>query len=88
MELLAFIFLVFLLLVGLKIFAVLFKTALFLISIPFQILGAVFAAFLVFLFLPVGIIFAVVALIFAPLMILGPLLPILAIVGLIYLVVK
>ncbi len=71
-----------------KLLALVFKAGFFLISIPLQIIGAIFIALLAILFFPVGIVTGLITAIFAPLLIIGPLLPFLLIGLLIYLIVR
>ena len=88
METLGLLFLVVVILGTFKLLGLIFKAGIFLISIPLQILGAVFVAILAIAIIPIGAVAGVVALIFAPLLILGPLLPFLILGFLIYLLVK
>ena len=88
MEILGILFLVVVILGTFKLLGLIFKAGIFLISIPLQILGAVFVAILAIAIIPLGLVTGVVALIFAPLLILGPLLPFLILGFLIYLLVK
>ncbi|MFQ5706100.1 MAG: hypothetical protein ACE5HO_01540 [bacterium] len=71
-----------------KLFALLFKASLFVLSIPLQIIGALFAAGLVLLLLPVAVIAGAFAALFAPFFVLGPFLPLLLVLLGIFLVVK
>ena len=87
MEILGLLFLIVLFLGTFKLLGIFFKIGFFLISIPLQILGVVILAVLAVALVPAGIA-ALAAFIFAPLMLLGPLLPILLLGFLIYLLVK
>ena len=88
MEILGVLFLIVIILGTFKLLGLFFKAGIFLISIPLQIIGAIFVAILAFAIIPVGLVAGVIALIFAPLLILGPLLPFLILGFLIYLLVK
>lgn len=87
MEIFGVLFLVVIILGIFKFLGLIFKAGIFLISIPLQILGAVFVAILALAIIPVGLVTGA-ALIFAPLLIFGPLLPFLILGFLIYLLVK
>ncbi len=71
-----------------KILGFIFKAGLFVLSIPFQILGAVFGVLLLVLILPFATLVGIVAVVFAPLLVLGPLVPLLLVIGGIYLISK
>jgi len=73
---------------GFKLLAILLKTGLFVLTIPFQIFGAILGVFLTILIVPLAAITGVFAIIFAPFLILGPLLPFLLVLGGLYLVAK
>jgi hypothetical protein len=88
MELAAFLILLGLVLIGFKLFALILKAGVFVLSIPFQILGALFAVFLILLLFPFAIVAGVLATIFAPLLVLGPFLPFLLVLFGIYLIVR
>ena len=88
MEVLAFLFLIFVLLLSFKLLALLFKTGIFILTLPLQILAALILA-VVFLFLvPIGLVTGVLAVVLTPILFLGPLLPILLITLGIYLVLR
>jgi hypothetical protein len=87
-ELAAFLILVGLCLLAFKLFALVFKAGVFVLTIPFQILGALFVAFLILLLFPFALVTGILAAVFAPLLILGPFLPLLLVALGIYLIVK
>jgi len=88
MEILGLLFLIVIILGTFKLLAIIFKAGIFLISIPLQILGAVLLAILAIALIPAGIVTGVVALVLAPLLIVGPLLPILLLGFVVYLLVR
>ncbi len=88
MEFLGILFLIVIILGTFKLLGIIFKAGIFLISIPLQIIGALFLAFFVMLLIPAGIVTGIIALILAPLLIFGPLLPIILLAFVIYLIVK
>ena len=88
MELAVFLILVGLFLIGFKLLALVFKAGFFVLTIPFQILGAILGALLVVFLLPFAIAGGVLAVIFAPLLVFGPLLPLLLIAFGVYLISK
>ena len=88
MEILGLLFLIVIILGTFKLLAIIFKAGIFLISIPLQIFGAVLLAILAIALIPAGIVTGVVALVLAPLLILGPLLPILLLGFVVYLLVR
>lgn len=71
-----------------KLMAVILKAGFFVLSIPFQIVGAVLAVALILALLPFAVVAGVVAAVFAPLLILGPLLPFLLVLFGLYLLLK
>ena len=88
MEFLGILFLIVIILGAFKLLGIIFKAGIFLISIPFQIIGAVLLAIFVAVMIPAGIVAGIIALILAPLLIFGPLLPIILLVIVIYFIVK
>ena len=71
-----------------KLLALIFKAGIFVLSIPFQIIGAIFAVFFIMMMLPFVAVAGVVAVVFAPLLVIGPFLPLLLVLLGLYLVVK
>jgi len=71
-----------------KLLAVIFKAGVFVLSIPFQIIGALFAVCLMVMLLPFVAVAGVLAVVFAPLLIIGPFLPLVLVLLGLYLVVK
>jgi len=71
-----------------KLLAVVFKVGLFVLSIPFQIIGAIFLVVLMMMLLPFVAVAGVLAIVFAPLLVIGPFLPLLLVLLGLYLVVK
>ncbi len=75
-------------LVGFKILGLLFKATFFILTIPLQIIGAIIGVVLVVALAPFAAVAGFLGIIFAPLLILGPLLPLL-LVGLgLYLIIR
>ena len=75
MEILTFLIILAFVIIGLKLLGFVFKTGLFLLSIPLQILAAVIVSVVLLVILPIGLLTGFVALLLAPLGILAPLLP-------------
>ena len=71
-----------------KLLALIFKAGIFVLSIPLQIIGAIFAVVLVLLLVPFAVTAGILTVIFAPLFVLGALLPLLLVLFGIYLVVR
>ena len=88
MELIAFLFLFICFLVGFKVLALVFKASFFVLTIPLQIIAALIGIFCVTLFLPLAVAGGLLATIFAPILILKPLLPLLLIGAGVYLLAK
>ena len=75
-------------LIGFKLLGLVFKAGIFVLTIPFQILGALLGVFLVLLLVPFAVVAGIVAVVFAPLLVLGPFLPLLLVALGLYLIVK
>jgi hypothetical protein len=88
MEIIGLLFLFVCFLAFFKVFALVFKAGLFVLTIPLQIVGAIISVFFLTLFLPLAIVGGIVATIFAPLLIIKPLLPLLLIGAGVYLLLK
>lgn len=71
-----------------KLLAVIFKAGFFVLSIPFQIIGAIIAVFFIIMLLPFVAVAGALAVVFAPLLVIGPFLPLLLVLLGLYLVVK
>ncbi|MFQ5824180.1 MAG: hypothetical protein ACE5JB_09015 [bacterium] len=71
-----------------KLLAVVFKTGFFILSIPFQIFGAILAVVLVVLLVPFVMMAGFLTVIFAPIFVLGPFLPLLLVILGLYLVIR
>ena len=71
-----------------KLVAIVFKTGVFILTIPFQILGAIFGVVIFALFFPVILTAGVLTAVFAPFFIFGPFLPFLLVLFGLYLIVK
>lgn len=71
-----------------KAMALIFKAGFFVLTIPLQIVGALLVLLLVILLLPFALIAGVLTAVFAPLFILGPLLPFALVLFGLYLVAK
>ena len=71
-----------------KLLAVIFKAGIFILSIPFQIIGAILAVCFITMMLPFVAVAGVVAFVFAPLLVIGPFLPLLLVLLGLYLVVR
>lgn len=71
-----------------KLLGVMFKASMFILTIPFQIIGAVFGVALILLLVPFAVLAGVITVLFAPLFVLGPFLPILLVIFGLYLIVR
>lgn len=72
MEILAFLLILGAVLIGLKLLSLIFRTGVFLISLPFQIIAACIMAIIIFLVLPVTLITGLLATLLLPVGILAP----------------
>ena len=75
MELAAFLIVLGVFLICLKLFGVVFKAGIFLLSIPFMILGGIVLTVIFFAIFPVALVAGLLSVILIPLTILGPALP-------------
>jgi len=75
-------------LIGFKLLAIVFKAGIFVLSLPFQLIGAVFGVVLVVLLIPFAVLGGFFAALFAPILILGPWLPLLLVLLGVYLIVR
>lgn len=71
-----------------KLIGLIFKAGFFVLSIPFQIVGAVFGVLFLVIFFPVILTAGVLTAVFAPLLVMGPLLPFLLVLLGLYLILK
>lgn len=88
MELTVFLLLIACFLFFFKAVGLMLKATLFVLSIPLQIAGAILGAVILVTLLPFAIVAGVVTAIFAPLLILGPMLPFLLVACGLYLIAK
>jgi hypothetical protein len=75
LDILAFLFVVFVIVAFFKVAGLIFKTGIFLLSLPLMILVGIILAVVFFAIFPVALIGGLLTVIFAPLVILTPLLP-------------
>lgn len=88
MELAILLFLLAAFLIGFKVLVLLFKAIFWIVSIPFQILGTLLGLFCMVLLLPLFLVGGILTAIFTPLLVFGPLIPIVLVLLGLYLIAR